>query len=84
MASIRQLQFTLLITLAIVAILILFVAGSYGMLMYIFIIAINAGLSMFTNEYQWDAIVAGLSLYSGLMLVDPVGSILLGSNLQIR
>ena len=83
MASIRQLQYTLLITLVIVSILAIFVAGNYGILMFILIIAINAGLSMFMNDYQWDAIVAGLCLYSGLMLVDPVGLALLGSNALI-
>lgn len=80
MATIRQLQFTLMIVLLIVAIFVIFVAGNYGLFMFIMIIALNAGLSMFLPGYQWDAIVAGLCLYSGLILVDPVGLTLLGSN----
>lgn len=47
MPTVRQLQFTLLIALAVVAILAIFMAGNYGMLMFFFIIAINAGLSMY-------------------------------------
>jgi hypothetical protein len=79
MPTVRQLQFTLLIALAVVAILAIFMAGNYGMLMFFFIIAINAGLSMYMEQPQWDAIVAGLCLYSGLMLVDPVGLSIFGS-----
>lgn len=83
MASIRELQYTLLITLVVVAIMAIFVGGNYGMLMFIMIIAINAGLSMFMDSYQWDAMVAGLCLYSGLMLVDPVGLAVMGRNASI-
>jgi hypothetical protein len=34
---------------------------------------------MYMEQPQWDAIVAGLCLYSGLMLVDPVGLSIFGS-----
>ena len=80
MATVRQLQITLLVTLLIVSIFVIFVAGNYGMFMFVLIIALNAGLSMFLDGYQWDAIVAGLCLYSALILVDPVGLTLTGSN----
>ena len=82
MPSLRQYQIFEAGLLGVIAFFLVFVSKNYELMHLLIIIGINMGLSLYSLfSYQWDIILSGVCLVTGLMLGDPVGRIFLGSRL---